>query len=446
MNEMTAKINNNAWQPILRGDEAERTLGVVEKIAEALRHPPPAWIPRQQDNAEPYRLSRGASMSQGSAGIALFYAYLAKMIGHDTSFLSEADRYMNKACDVLETVPMEAGLYRGLSGIAWAVQHLQGLIYDEEENDSQSDANVEIDQILLDHWSRPSKFDLWEGAVGLGIYALERYPLGNSRLLLELVVNQLYRLSTADDQGTTWFTPPEMLRPQTRQAYPQGFYDLGVAHGVTGVVSFFSRVDRLEIEKDIVQNMLYGAGNWLLAQKQRGDPHLIFPQFLMPPDNKPTITHTFGWCHGDIGVAAALLSAARCCGESTWEAVAIKAAHASIDYLENFSKPEAFDSTLCHGTAGLSHLFNRIYQTTGIERFKEEARKWLNLTLDSRKPGTGIAGYSRFGMNEEGDLSEQYDPGFIQGTAGIGLALLAAATHIEPQWDRLLLISAPETI
>jgi hypothetical protein len=44
-------------------------------------------------------------------------------------------------------------------------------------------------------------------------------------------------------------------------------------------------------------------------------------------------------------------------------------------------------------------------------------------------------------MNEDGELVEQYDPGFIQGAAGVGLALLAAATGIEPAWDRVMLIS-----
>jgi hypothetical protein len=33
------------------------------------------------------------------------------------------------------------------------------------------------------------------------------------------------------------------------------------------------------------------------------------------------------------------------------------------------------------------------------------------------------------------------DPSFLGGTTGIALALLAAATPVEPRWDRLLLCS-----
>jgi hypothetical protein len=35
------------------------------------------------------------------------------------------------------------------------------------------------------------------------------------------------------------------------------------------------------------------------------------------------------------------------------------------------------------------------------------------------------------------------DPGFLTGAAGIGLALLAATSPVEPAWDRVLLASVP---
>jgi len=86
-------------------------------------------------------------------------------------------------------------------------------------------------------------------------------------------------------------------------------------------------------------------------------------------------------------------------------------------------------------------MFNRIYQWTGIDAFKEAAVHWLRHTLDLQQPGTGIAGFSKFGRNDDGEYSRLYDPGFIQGAAGIGLALLAAVTPVEPEWDRALLLS-----
>jgi hypothetical protein len=45
------------------------------------------------------------------------------------------------------------------------------------------------------------------------------------------------------------------------------------------------------------------------------------------------------------------------------------------------------------------------------------------------------AGYAHMGWRAE--------PGLLTGTAGVGLALLAATTPIEPAWDRALLVAIP---
>lgn len=442
---MAKKTTTAKWHPIMVGAASEEIFAVIEKIAEALHRPPAAWIPREREGVEPYRIARGASLGHGSAGIALFYAYLSQIFEANPIFADEAHRFISHACDALEIVPMSGGLYRGISGIAWTVQHLQGFLYDDESYDPETDPNIDIDRILLDHRSKPEKFDLWEGCAGLGVYALERYPHSNSKLLLELLIKQLEQLAVHNDNGITWFTPPETGRSPAGQVSPGGSYVLGVAHGLSGVISFLSRVHRLNILPDTTKKLLYGAVSWLLARQQEKDSPLIFPQFIIPPDNIPLTTGTFGWCHGDVGLAAALVTAAGCTGESSWKAKAIEAAHASIDYLNELSKTTHLrHPCLCHGTAGLGHLFNRIYQATGVEAFKKEAGKWFRHTVKLRTPGTGIAGFTHYGRNEDGEMAEIYDPAFIQGAAGIGLALLAAVTDLEPGWDRVMAISAPE--
>src|SRR5262249_14299323 len=98
---------------------------------------------------------------------------------------------------------------------------------------------------------------------------------------------------------------------------------------------------------------------------------------------------------------------------------------------------------LCHGAAGLGHLFNRLFQATGDEHLAEAARVWFRRTLDLRQPGRGIAGFEAGKGNAHRRLLWVDDPGLLQGAAGIALALLAAATPLEPGWDRLLLVPIP---
>jgi len=40
-------------------------------------------------------------------------------------------------------------------------------------------------------------------------------------------------------------------------------------------------------------------------------------------------------------------------------------------------------------------------------------------------------------------LKEVSDPSLLTGAVGIGLALLAATTPVEPMWDRILLLDLP---
>ena len=61
-------------------------------------------------------------------------------------------------------------------------------------------------------------------------------------------------------------------------------------------------------------------------------------------------------------------------------------------------------------------------------------------TLTLRQPDAGIAGFCNWGMTTSGTLGWVDDSGLLNGAAGIALALLAAATPVEPVWDRLLLL------
>jgi len=102
----------------------------------------------------------------------------------------------------------------------------------------------------------------------------------------------------------------------------------------------------------------------------------------------------------------------------------------------------ARDAGLCHGTAGIAHLFNRMYQATGDALLADAARYWYERTLMVRKPGVEIAGY-RVRLADGSQPQRAARPGFLTGAAGIGLSLLSAISDVEPSWDRLLLVSVP---
>jgi hypothetical protein len=191
---------------------------------------------------------------------------------------------------------------------------------------------------------------------------------------------------------------------------------------------------------DRARPLLDEAARWVLAQEAPDGPPEGFPYAIRP--NRPQRNWTrSSWAHGDPGVAVALLAAARCVGVPAWEGRALAAA------LRATTRPpdrtRIFDGGLVIGAAGLAHLLNRLYQATGEERLAERSRFWFARALEMRRPGHGVAGYAAW-LPDENDVERWWDdPGILVGAAGIALALLSAATPLEPSWDRMMLVDIP---
>lgn len=97
------------------------------------------------------------------------------------------------------------------------------------------------------------------------------------------------------------------------------------------------------------------------------------------------------------------------------------------------------DAGLCHGAAGVAHLFNRLFQATGRAELRRAAVFWFERALQMRASGAGLAGYRSFFPQLDGPARWDDDASFLTGVAGIALAFLAATTAVEPAWDRALL-------
>lgn len=366
--------------PLLDGKPALRARAAVDDIAAALRA-----IPVEDP-----------SLAGGAVGWSLFFAYLAEVTGREDDALTAVDLLEGA---LAQDPGASASLFEGRTGVAWTLAHLEARLLDL----GGDDPNSGMDEAVLSLVEGPAsaRYDLISGLVGLGVYALERLPRPSTRLVLERIVDQLAARSEQADDGVRWFTPASQLTPEVRRLSPDGHWDLGMAHGAAGVVAFLGHARAAGVACD---GLLDGATSWLRGQpSQHG-----YGAWTTPTGHvRPART---AWCYGDPGVAAALLAAGR---KSDALDIALAAA----------SRPAAaggvVDAGLCHGAAGLLHVYNRLYQTTGDERLAAVARRWLEAALDL-------------------PVSEA---GFLEGRAGVGLALLAATTDVEPAWDRILLLS-----
>ncbi len=177
--------------------------------------------------------------------------------------------------------------------------------------------------------------------------------------------------------------------------------------------------------------------SWLLARRLPAETGCAFPHFYTPGTESGG--SRLAWCYGDPGMAAALLVAGRGAGEPAWERIALEVGVGAAERAEPAARVQ--DAGLCHGAAGVAHIFHRMYCTTGDERLAEAARSWYEWVLRFRSPGLGFGGFRSWSTGPDETLSWQDDPGFLEGAAGTGLGLLAAISTVDPGWDRVFLES-----
>ncbi len=409
------------WRPLLEGPDAERVWAVIHDIANGLRP--------QVENLQP---TANPGVASGTAGLALFYAYLGAATGSG-EWTELAQRLMEHSIDALSDRPLHPDFYEGFTGIAWAIDHLQGMLFEESEDDGDP-----IGEALLQVLERPQpfvrgEFDLIGGLSGYGIYSFHALPRPAARRCLELLVQRLIEIGEPVDGGFSWFSPPERLPDWQLEEAPNGKFNLGVSHGVAAVIAVLGLCAGAGAMSDAQRSILDRAVDWLLAQKQEGKSWCFTNAVI---EGKPSERDRLAWCYGDPGIAAALFTAARHCGDARWEAAALEVARTAAT--RPMEDSYIIDAGLCHGAAGLAHLFNRMYQASGDPVLAEAARAWFRYAVDMRQPGAGIAGYLFY-------IHPDWIPitGFIPGLAGVGLGLLGGVSSLDPAWDQVLVASVP---
>jgi hypothetical protein len=361
-------------------------------------------------------------------------------------------RCLDGAIGGLSKFSLPPSLYAGYSGIAWAADYLVQSHFDAEpcRNSDEEDPNSEVDQSLLAVLKTTPwvwDYDLIKGLVGFGVYFLGRSSRPRPRQGLQLVVERLDETKTIDDSGAiSWHTAPNLLPDWQRELNPDGYFNVGLAHGVPGVLVTLANAVASGVVPDRARFLLDGLVQWL--RRVRQDPSLVgsfFPAWWVPGRRPSPSRHA--WCYGDPGVGAAWLWSGILVGEPPWQEEAVhilrscsgaKPANAAVG-----------DAGLCHGAAGLGHLYNRVYQATGVRDFAEAARGWMRHALRFWRPDRGFGGYQAFRPGGKGYHKDpradpwEDDYSFLTGSAGIALAYLAAVSDVLPEWDQLLLLSVP---
>ncbi len=338
-----------------------------------------------------------------------------------------ATRALERAVRELPDAP-HLGLHGGATRTGWTIAHLAG-------GDIADQACRELDDAIagaLAGWA--GDFDLISGVVGLGVYALER----NHGALARAIVDHLEQRARPYGGGRAWHSGPELLSRHELSLAPDGYWNLGLAHGTPGVIALLARFAAHGFERARCLALIDDAAVFLRAAAPAlGEAGGRFSSWL--PASAPA-SPRLAWCYGDLGVATALAGAGVHAGrdELRDEGLALARACAA----RTLDQAQILDAAICHGAAGIAHQLFRLARASADATLISGAKIWLDRVLAMRGVAP-IAGYPRVDPDGAGGWRTIEDGTLLSGATGVALVLHAAISDVEPSWDRLLLCDLP---
>lgn len=382
----------------------------------------------------------GSDLPKGSIGqysdSALYFAYLAR-IRNDDLLAAEAVDRLNAAIG-FANAGSSPGIHAGITGLGWKVAHVASVLASAPQSRGRPDIahllasivelNSEIDNYLADRIRRASantNYDLISGLAGWGVYLLDMQPSPASRERLGEILSLFESSAETLGDCIRWHTNPVLLPDWQRELSPDGYYNLGLAHGIPGTLYFFAELIANGLNQDRAYRLLNGGMRWLASQQHR----FRLVQFDSWIPSGPEPPNRLAWCYNDLGIAGALAHVVRRAQCPEWNGFVGDVLDHCIAVAHEC---ESRDAAVCHGTAGAAHIFNRLYHIGSNPGCRQAALEYFERTLTRLESGT--LGSDNFPPPPQ--------PGsLLRGLTGVGLALLGALTSLEPRWDRLLFIS-----
>lgn len=348
------------------------------------------------------------------------FVFLSQYINFDESAIETCQKLAEK---IVANIKKQKTIYSYSSGFS-GILYLFEFLNEKEIIEIEITYRDEIEEYLISILNtefRNNHYDFLHGAIGIGFYFLKRRNVNIIDSIIEYLdsraekVDDIYRWkSILDHDNNVWG------------------YNISLAHGITSIIAFLSKVIKEGLGSPKVIKMLYGAINYVKSQQI--DPN-IYGSYYPSQSKKNVRCSRLAWCYGDLGIAITLWNAGQIINdESLKQHAHTVLLHGSTR--KTLEETEIMESGICHGSAGVSLIFRRMYLNTGDVEFFEASQHWLKRTLYYANHADGIAGYkTRYGAGWTRDLS------LLSGVSGVGLLLLDQQLNSMQEWDELLLLS-----
>lgn len=338
--------------------------------------------------------SHELTLARGMAGVLLMATRMAQLLPTPQR-RARVTRLAGAIADALGACAMDAGLWSGVVGVLYALEYIRAVdpsLLGEHE-DAVREFVADMDEVLAGAAHAHLHFDLVSGQCGIGAYALVRTDTGAARRIFAGAEQALRDSAERDASYCAWRAPSGIAA--------HAGYDLGVAHGVPGVIGLLAHALRLGIATEHTALLLDHSLRWLRAHEDRSLPHARFASVT----SRPHESSRLAWCYGDLGIAAVLSVAVGTSGEVAlarwWRTLAGQRIEQAA------TSWRLADDALCHGRAGVLHIL----------------RGLLAHGLDSQAARYAAAEFETTLAQSIGAAHKLDNYGLLEGWSGVVLAL-----------------------
>lgn len=370
----------------------------------------------------------GPSLASGEAGLSLVHSAAARRTrsvdGIDHA--AEAIRLVRVAAGATRRVPIDGpGLLGGTAGLAHAVR--SAAMVEPRLNASRDALDRQLaEQVLGCAPPRPEAlvvedFDVISGLAGVVLYLAGSRPVQNSVRSCIVACAESLVAMVGDDRSSLvagmTIRPDQYPLKSYEVDFPNGYINVGLAHGLPGVLMALAAVERLGfpvrgLSAAREQCVAFLLGSAVNGAWGTGVP--VTAEGALGPTADSDRCHV-AWCYGGPGVCMALLLAAEVTRDAGLERFARDSfAKALRNYRD---RGGAISPTFCHGHAGMLVAARRFAQ--GDELLDREVLE-LKAGLSRYYEPDSLLGV----RDQELPGSWVDDPSFLTGSAGVALALL----------------------
>ncbi|KUO15575.1 lanthionine synthetase C family protein [Streptomyces dysideae] len=437
--QAAARIVTEIADRLAEPDRVAEIAGVPDNLMRYPGNPQPVWDP--------------LLLSDGHPGVALLFAELAAGVpelrgrthAHLSAALGSGIRRLPQSLFGGMVALAFAGhtAATGFGGYATMLAGLDGHITAQVRERAQADRERVRAGEPVGSWNR---YDVLGGTAGIGRYLLARYESAAEQavrqaagLALTDVLESLVAVATADDIARHGTRLPAWWVTDGLEHGLAEHVNFGLAHGVCGPLALLSgawragfRVDR---QDEAIERIMALLSRWRTTDEAGPRwPHLITLAHL--EKGEPPERGRDSWCYGAAGAARAVYLAGAALDRADWRADA----HTALRGALTAARDELIhDSALCHGWAGLLQIVLRMAHDSAGSGYHALADRLAVRVVDGFDPE------APFGFRYRHSLAARPldRPGFLEGAAGIALALHTYATGTVPatSWDSALLVN-----